>query len=204
MKLSHKLIALSAAIVIAGPAHAVRIDFDDLPGVYTGGDNFYFVNDFYNGGTDSYGNVGPDYGVSFSHDEWEAFSGKVQSYKVNYSFSFINFENQFTNYVKYRSTNLIYYGTEIVRVYSGLNGTGTLLKTYTYPGDEDRTYTRDHMFRFGGRAQSLVFSDADFIMDYVETGTVPEPSSWAMIILGFGVVGASMRRKRAVQVARLI
>lgn len=27
-------------------------------------------------------------------------------------------------------------------------------------------------------------------------GAVPEPSTWAMMLLGFGAIGASMRRKR--------
>jgi hypothetical protein len=30
------------------------------------------------------------------------------------------------------------------------------------------------------------------------TGAVPEPSSWAMLIAGFGLTGAAMRRRRAV------
>ena len=32
-------------------------------------------------------------------------------------------------------------------------------------------------------------------------GAVPEPASWALMILGFGVVGASMRRKRRQSIA---
>jgi hypothetical protein len=31
-------------------------------------------------------------------------------------------------------------------------------------------------------------------------GAVPEPATWAMMVLGFGVVGAGMRRKQAVRV----
>jgi|GEM_PF-2810074 len=30
-----------------------------------------------------------------------------------------------------------------------------------------------------------------------QTGAVPEPATWAMMIVGFGVVGASMRRRKA-------
>jgi type VI secretion system secreted protein VgrG len=30
-----------------------------------------------------------------------------------------------------------------------------------------------------------------------DTGAVPEPASWAMLIMGFGAIGASMRRRRA-------
>lgn len=32
----------------------------------------------------------------------------------------------------------------------------------------------------------------------VEVGAVPEPASWAMLIAGFGLVGATLRRRRAV------
>jgi PEP-CTERM motif len=31
-------------------------------------------------------------------------------------------------------------------------------------------------------------------------GGVPEPASWALMIAGFGLVGAAMRRRAAVQV----
>jgi hypothetical protein len=40
---------------------------------------------------------------------------------------------------------------------------------------------------------------ANFTMDWtiVEGGVVPEPSSWALLIAGFGLVGTSLRRRRA-------
>jgi len=40
-----------------------------------------------------------------------------------------------------------------------------------------------------------VYIHQDFI---AESTTIPEPSSWAMLIAGFGLIGASMRRRRAV------
>lgn len=33
--------------------------------------------------------------------------------------------------------------------------------------------------------------------DRVDTGAVPEPASWALLIAGFGLTGAAMRRRRA-------
>lgn len=41
---------------------------------------------------------------------------------------------------------------------------------------------------FNGGVQNLTFS--------FNNGTVPEPASWAMLIAGFGLVGAAMRRRR--------
>lgn len=33
-------------------------------------------------------------------------------------------------------------------------------------------------------------------IDFFDTGSVPEPATWAMMILGFGAVGAAFRRRR--------
>ena len=37
--------------------------------------------------------------------------------------------------------------------------------------------------------------------DFIATTAVPEPASWAMLILGFGLTGATMRRRRGVTAA---
>jgi hypothetical protein len=39
------------------------------------------------------------------------------------------------------------------------------------------------------------FGDAQFHADF-SAGAVPEPANWAMLIAGFGLVGAAMRRRR--------
>jgi len=38
-----------------------------------------------------------------------------------------------------------------------------------------------------------VYIHADFI---TSAATIPEPSSWAMLIAGFGLIGAARRRRR--------
>jgi len=38
----------------------------------------------------------------------------------------------------------------------------------------------------------------DFAIDNISVSAVPEPAGWAMMILGFGGLGASLRRRRAV------
>ncbi|MEP6785739.1 MAG: PEPxxWA-CTERM sorting domain-containing protein [Sphingomonadales bacterium] len=40
-----------------------------------------------------------------------------------------------------------------------------------------------------------------FEFDNLMTGNVPEPSTWAMMVLGFGIVGRAMRRRRSMTIA---
>nr|WP_310522893.1 PEPxxWA-CTERM sorting domain-containing protein [Polymorphobacter sp.] len=61
---------------------------------------------------------------------------------------------------------------------------------------------------FTGTAQSLVLAGRASYFDNVtfgasgpSVGGVPEPASWAMLIAGFGLTGAAMRRRRMAVVA---
>ncbi|WP_372915826.1 PEPxxWA-CTERM sorting domain-containing protein [Sandarakinorhabdus sp.] len=56
-----------------------------------------------------------------------------------------------------------------------------------------------HGLRFWARGRSFEFDDfAATLVPAItpETGAVPEPASWAMLIAGFGIVGVSSRRRR--------
>lgn len=60
MRMLRSLVSLAAAAAAcAAQAAIVKLDFEGIG-------NLAFVNDFYNGGTDSQGHSGVDYGVSFS------------------------------------------------------------------------------------------------------------------------------------------
>lgn len=48
------------------------------------------------------------------------------------------------------------------------------------------------LFDFDGREYVLVISDGT-------GGVIPEPATWGLMIAGFGLVGATMRRRRAVE-----
>jgi hypothetical protein len=47
--------------------------------------------------------------------------------------------------------------------------------------------------RGGNTNEGTIFSITGSGFD---TGAVPEPASWAMLIAGFGLTGAAMRRRR--------
>ena len=56
-------------------------------------------------------------------------------------------------------------------------------------------------FTFAGQANAVAadgFSIDNVSLSATQTGAIPEPSSWALLIAGFGLTGAAMRRRRRV------
>ena len=109
-------------------------------------------------------------------------------------------------------SNLSFYWGSIdtyntVSFFSGANGTGTNLGSFTgaqVPGataDGAQATTANNrrvFFNFNGpTAQSVVFNSTSIAFEVDDVATaVPEPTIWATLIAGFGLVGASMRRRR--------
>lgn len=107
-----------------------------------------------------------------------------------------------------------------VSIYAGLNGTGTLLATSslgaTGAGACNSTISGGALYcpfenfslGFSGIARSVVFGGTvnqqvfdDFTFGSVTVGgAVPEPATWAMMLLGFFGVGYAMRRSPKVNV----
>lgn len=78
------------------------------------------------------------------------------------------------------------------------------------PEGGDTTYHLSYTFAPTGASTTIVFtglsnqgaSDEFFGIDNVTvTGAVPEPGTWAMMILGFGAAGAAIRRRRTAPAA---
>jgi YD repeat-containing protein len=54
-------------------------------------------------------------------------------------------------------------------------------------------------FRFGrapGGSGVAVVNDIQFDVRAIQAGVVPEPATWAMMILGFGLIGSALRQRR--------
>ena len=100
-----------------------------------------------------------------------------------------------------------------VNVYDGLNGTGNILATLNLSpnasscpgfnagfcpfGPSGVLFSGTaHSIAFGGVANQIVFDDITFGSDTPGNSGVPEPSAWAMMLIGFGGVGGAIRRKR--------
>jgi hypothetical protein len=66
------------------------------------------------------------------------------------------------------------------------------------PNDDDSVTIPHGEFFFFDRVQQSGFSALVISVTPASMSAVPEPASWAMMIAGFGVAGAAMRRRRAV------
>lgn len=95
-------------------------------------------------------------------------------------------------------------GHVYLAAWSGLNGTGSLLGSIEGPLCCGLNYGPSTVSLNVSGIQSVQFYDTNpavnslMVFDNltVETGAVPEPATWALMIFGFGAVGAMMRRQR--------
>lgn len=205
------LCAASALVGSAAYAGPVTLTFEGVGNVAS-------VNDFYNGGTDSQGHSGVNYGINFSSNSLGLIDGAAggsgntgndPSGVTNLIFldggaATMNvaagFDTGFSFYYAAASTGS-------VTVYDGLNGTGNILATLSLAATPNNYYewasvgvTFDGIARsvdFGGAANFIAFDNITLGAATPGSGAVPEPASWAMMLGGFGLVGGAMRRRKA-------
>ena len=183
------------------------------------------INDFYNGGTDSMGNSGTNYGVSFSNTSLgiiDADAGGTGNIANEPSPStvlfFLDSKSATLNYAAGFTTGFSFYYTSstdaTVNVWSGLNATGVLLGQITVSAQFNDSCTGDPTgsfcnwtaagvsfdgtamsIDFGGTANQTAYDNITFGSDKPGNPGVPEPASWALMLAGFGMVGGSLRRR---------
>ncbi len=126
--------------------------------------------------------------------------------------SFINFADGFDTQVSFFYAALGTGGAS-AGIYDGEKGTGNLLATIALPvnatgcgaayGSPSFCPFEQVSVAFSGTAKSIWFTGVTnyVVFDDVTVGAVdavPEPAAWGLMIMGFGLVGASLRRRRAV------
>lgn len=216
-----KLAALLAVGMFAASASAAPIVLD-----FEGVGNLAAINDFYNGGTDSQGHSGTNYGISFTSsalallDSDAGGSGNIANEPSgNTSMFFLSGSAILNRALGFDTGFSFFYSSStaaVVNVYEGLNATGALLGSINLTAQYDANNCQGdptggfcnfsaaglsfagtaHSIDFGGTANQIVFDDITFGAA-VPGADVPEPGTLALLGLGlFGTVAARRRSSK--------
>lgn len=214
-------LAVALALGLPGVASAAPVVLD-----FEGASNTSSLDNFYNGGTDSSGASGVNYGISFSEnslaliDADEGGTGNFAHEPSGKTILFFSSGGAATvNVAAGFSTGFSFYytrfGSGFVNVYDGLNGTGTLLATIDLVRNIDRCSGDPggdfchfdaigaafagtaHSIDFGGTADQIGFDNITFgAVVPGPGGTVPEPGTFALLGLAAFGIGVARRRKQ--------
>lgn len=187
----------------------VTLDFEGAAGYVNS------IGEFYNGGTDGLGQSGPNYGVSFSDAAVALSNDELGPYYANaptpltVMFAFdnsavMNIEAGIVDGLSFyyaSSQNVL----DAVNIWSGANGTGTLLASASLFGNSalgcsETSYCRFDLtsVRFAGVAHSVSFGgDApNVLFDDITVTVVPEPAAYLMFGTGLAAIGLAKRRRQ--------
>lgn len=212
------LLALAAIAATALPCSAQVFALD-----FEGAADLAQLLGFYGGGTDSAGNSGTDFGITFSSDAVAAIdedaggSGNIANepsastvlvFEGVSGPAVLNYEAGFTDAVSF------FYSSSFdapVMVYDGLNATGNLLGTINLSrqfndncsGDPNGSFCNWTAagVSFSGVAKSLGFNVGPAAYDNITFGSanpIPEPQTYALMALGLAAIGWATRRRRKV------
>ena len=208
-----KLLPAAAALAffVAAPAFAgnnTLLDFETVT-------SFASISQYYNAGADGAGNIGPALGVSFGADAMGLANDVLGPYFSHApspigvmapvgADSTMNVPIGFTGALSfyYSSSDSVSNG---VQVWSGANGSGTLLASFNLAanaqsgGCSDSPYCHFDLASasFAGTAHSVTFGNAvtAAAFDNVSITAVPEPATVLLMTAGLGVLAVARRRR---------
>ena len=218
MSFRSKLALALVSTVFAGSAFAAPIVLN-----FEGIGNGAQILDFYNGGTDSQGHSGVNYGISFGPnalgliDADAGGSGNIANEPSPSTVMYFSSGSAILNNAAGFDTGFSFFYTSattaVVNVYSGLNATGTLLGSINLVAQYNSNCSGDptgafcnfspaglafagvaHSIDFGGTVNQIAFDDITF-GSATPGGDVPEPGTLALF--GLGLFGTAAARRRS-------
>lgn len=194
-------------------AAVITLDFEGVG-------NQASINNFYNGGTDSLGNSGTNYGVAFNSnalgiiDSDAGGGGNIGNEPTPSTVMFFLTGSAVLNYAPGFTTGFSFYYSTVsfggsVNVWDDLNATGNLLGTINIlplgagPGDPNGSFSNwaigslalagnAKSIDFGGTVNQVAYDNVTF--GSTRPDVVPEPGTIAL--LGLGLVGLAASRRR--------
>lgn len=204
----------SAALCVAAPAFAATtvVDFESVT-------SFASIAEYYNGGADSAGAVGPAIGISFGGDAL----GLVNDFDTYFThapsaigvMAPVGADATMNVAAGFGGTFSFYYSSSDaalggVQVWSGPNGTGSLLASFNLIANATTGCSDSAFCHFdqvssviSGTAYSVTFGNAaslaafDNVSVNVNVTAVPEPATTALMGLGLAGLAFVARRRRA-------
>lgn len=200
--------AAALALFATAPAFAIApaftVDFEKSWDYLDGS-----INGYYAGGTAADGTSGANLGVSFSgvsglsnDGNFTYYSGAPSPQGVAYAY-----DTSFMNVAAGVDSSLSFFyssATSVlgaVKAYSGLNGTGNLLGSFDLAANTAGGYDTwtSTTFAFSGLASSFALTgsaNAVAFDNISNVSPVPEPSTYALMLLGGGLLVVARRFKR--------
>ena len=193
---------------------------------FEGVGDFASVNEFYNGGTDSMGNSGPNHGISFVSNSLglvSQLSGGGGNFEDNPTPTtvvfFLEGDGAIMNVAAGFTTGFAFYYSAseggFIEVYDGLNGTGTVLASIpigvNYQDHCAPSATMDycswdpigvtfsgtaHSVNFGGVVNVIGIDDITLGSDQAGGGSEDAPEPASLMLLGAGLAGLGLLRRR--------
>lgn len=101
----------------------------------------------------------------------------------------------------YDATSSIFLGNNIVTSNSFLVANSSVTRYITFAFADPLTTGGINLFKIGGPPNSYECNNCDPLRavtaGFATTSIVPEPASWALFVVGFGLVGVTARRRTA-------